>query len=345
MLQQFEPAAVIPAGSLILVTGANGYLGCRFSNTLIQQGYKVRGVVRDLERCEHVKAFFGKRYGNDGRFEMVQVPDLTADGAFDAAVKGCAGFVHFAVDNSFVPDPEVVVKGSIALTMRALEAAANEPGLKRFVLTSSYITACQYRMGEVYQVTQDTWNDDFVTKAWALPPDAPDRSLCTYGAAKVECEKAMWNFVKEKKPNFVANAVLPDFVTGASMPHAKPNVGPMSFALEALWSGGESWKFLGPQWMIDAEDTSLLHLGALLHPEYQGERIFGCAHRKNWTDWITRLRKMYPNHQFPDPPKEEGENMEKIVNQPRAEALLQWAGKAGFRPMEESIKEVFDTMA
>lgn len=37
--------------------------------------------------------------------------------------------------------------------------------------------------------------------------------------------------------------------------------------------------------------------------------------------------------------------MEKIVNQPRAEALLQWAGKAGFRPMEESIKEVFDTMA
>jgi nucleoside-diphosphate-sugar epimerase len=207
--------------------------------------------------------------------------------------------VHFAVDNSFAPDPEVVVKGSVALTMRALEAAAKEPGLKRFVLTSSYITACQYRMGEVYQVTQDTWNDDFVARAWALPPDAPDRSLCTYGAAKVECERAMWSFVKENKPSFVANAVLPDFVTGASMPHAKPNVGPMSFALEALWSGGESWKFLGPQWMIDAEDTSLLHLGALLHPEYHGERIFGCAHRKNWTDWIARLRKMYPNHQFP----------------------------------------------
>jgi len=88
MSQRFEPAAVIPAGSLILVTGANGYLGCRFSNTLIQQGYKVRGVVRDLERCEHVKAFFGKNYGNDGRFEMIQVPDLTSDGAFDAAVKG-----------------------------------------------------------------------------------------------------------------------------------------------------------------------------------------------------------------------------------------------------------------
>lgn len=88
MSQRFEPAAVIPVGSLILVTGTNRYLGCRFSNTLIQQGYRVRVVVRDLERCEHVKSFFGKKYGPDGRFEMVQVPDLTADGAFDVAVKG-----------------------------------------------------------------------------------------------------------------------------------------------------------------------------------------------------------------------------------------------------------------
>lgn len=51
------------------------------------------------------------------------------------------------------------------------------------------------------------------------------------------------------------------------------------------------------------------------------------------------------SNQTPDPPKEEGENVENIVDRPRAEALLQWAGKAGFRPMEESIKEVFDTMA
>jgi hypothetical protein len=36
--------------------------------------------------------------------------------------------------------------------------------------------------------------------------------------------------------------------------------------------------------------------------------------------------------------------MEIIVDRSRAEALLQWAGKSGFRPMEESIKEVFDTM-
>lgn len=207
--------------------------------------------------------------------------------------------MHFAVDNSFSPDPELIVKGSVALIRRALEGAAKEPGMQRFVLTSSYITACQYRMNEVYDITQDSWNEEFVAKAWAPPPYTPDRGIFAYAGAKVECEQAMWAFVKETKPHFVANAVLPDFVVGASMPHAKPNVGPMSFALEALWSGGQAWKFLGPQYMIDAEDTSLLHLGALLHPDYQGERIFGCAHRKNWTDWIARLRIMYPEHDFP----------------------------------------------
>ncbi|KEY63846.1 hypothetical protein S7711_09908 [Stachybotrys chartarum IBT 7711] len=364
MTTSSETTAVIPTGSLILVVGVNAYLGCRFANTLIERGYRVRGVVRDTLRCSHIDVFFREKHGPNVPFEMVQVPDYTAQGAFDQVVQGCAGLILFAADNSFAPDPEIVVKGSVTMTVRALEAAATESCLKRFVLTSSYVTACLYRMGEVYEIGQDTWNTEYPIKAWAPPPYTPERSLYTYGTAKVESEQAMWNFVKDKKPSFVANAVLPDFVTGASMPHAKPSVGPMSFALEALWQGGEAWKFLGPQWMIDAEDASLLHLGALLHPNYQGERIFGCAHLKRWTDWIVRLRAMYPTHKFPgtatlllmtseptdwihpcvDPPESEAENLEIILDQSRAEALLKWFGKDGFRPMEESMKEVFDTM-
>ncbi|WQF76840.1 Putative NAD(P)-binding domain superfamily [Colletotrichum destructivum] len=255
-----KAAAVILPGSTILVTRAN---------------------VRDKERCQHIQDFFDQKYGTEGQFELFEVPNLTKQGAFDDAVKGCAGFVHLAVDNGFSPDPTVVVDGSVALTLRALEAAASKPGLRRFVLTSSYITACQYCMNEVYDVTQASWNNAYVEKAWAPPPYSGNRSLYVYSAAKVQCKQAMWRFVKEQAPSFVANAVLPDFVTGPSMPHNKPNVGPMSFALKALWDGGKAWKFLGPQWMVDAEDASLLHVGALLHPGYQGERIPSCAHRKS----------------------------------------------------------------
>ncbi|TID02187.1 hypothetical protein CH35J_004885 [Colletotrichum higginsianum] len=83
---------------------------------------------------------------------------------------GCAGFVHLAVDNGFSPDPTVVVDGFVVLTLRALEAAASEPGLRRFVLTSSYITVCHYHMNGAYDVTQASWNDEYVV----VYPDGAD---------------------------------------------------------------------------------------------------------------------------------------------------------------------------
>lgn len=46
-----------------------------------------------------------------------------------------------------------------------------------------------------------------------------------------------------------------------------------------------------------------------------------------------------------DPPENEGWDLANIVDQPRAEALLKWLGQPGWRPLEESMKEAFDTIA
>ncbi|KAK5738452.1 hypothetical protein LTR17_005980 [Elasticomyces elasticus] len=53
---------------------------------------------------------------------------------------------------------------------------------------------------------------------------------------------------------------------------------------------------------------------------------------------------MYPKHDFPDPPENEGVDMANVVGRDRAEGLLKWLGKDGWRPMEESMKEVCDTL-
>ncbi len=37
--------------------------------------------------------------------------------------------------------------------------------------------------------------------------------------------------------------------------------------------------------------------------------------------------------------------MANVTGRPRAENLLKWLGTDGFRPMEESMKEVCDTFA
>lgn len=171
---------MILPGLTILVTGANGYLGCRLSNILIKRGYGVRGVVRNKERCQHIQDFLDQKYGTEGQFELFEVLDLTKQGGpltmplrVSRSVlcstlssmltrAGCAGFVHLAVDNGFSPDTTVVVDGSVALTLRALEAAASERGLRCFVLKLSYIAACQYHMNEAYDIKQASWNDDYV---------------------------------------------------------------------------------------------------------------------------------------------------------------------------------------
>ncbi|EMC92261.1 hypothetical protein BAUCODRAFT_27580 [Baudoinia panamericana UAMH 10762] len=335
--------AVLRAGSLILVTGANGFLASRIVDELLASGYRVRGTVRDPVKQSWLQDHFDKTYGSD-QFELVGVRDLKEEGSLNQVVKGCAGLVHVASNVSFSPDPNVVVTETVTLTLNALKAAASESSLSRFVLTSSSIAAAQSRYNEPYDLTPEMWNTKAVEAAWAPPPYEMDRAVAVYGASKTQAEQAMWKFVEEQKPHFVVNAVLPDFICGLPVKLEKQGYGPSCGMLYALWNHDDRFKLLYPQFLVDAGDAALLHIVALLKPDVRNERIFAYAHNRTWTDTIPRLRRMYPNHTFPDPPENEGVDMANVIGQKRAEELLKWMGQPGWRPMEESLKEVCDTM-
>lgn len=206
----------------------------------------------------------------------------------------CAGVVHVATNVSWTPDPNIVVTEAIDFTMFALESAAKTPSVKRFVLTSSSAASTQMLFNEEYDQTPDSWNETAVKMAWAPPPYTDERAALTYCASKVQSEQAMWKFMKEKKPHFVANSVLPDFVCGAPLSPEHQGWTTSGMLFKAMWDGapGEtSWYALQGQWMIDAADTGRLHVAGLIHPDAKNERIFGFAHRKTWTDWISTLKK------------------------------------------------------
>lgn len=57
---------------------------------LLQQGYNVRGTVCNTEKSSWVKDLFDKKYG-PGKFELIEVPEMSTKGAFDDAVKGASG--------------------------------------------------------------------------------------------------------------------------------------------------------------------------------------------------------------------------------------------------------------
>lgn len=78
---------VIAPGSTVLVTGANGFVGAHVTDHLLQQGYKVRGTVRDASKHQWLADRFLQQYGKD-KFELVTVKDMREPGAFDDAVSG-----------------------------------------------------------------------------------------------------------------------------------------------------------------------------------------------------------------------------------------------------------------
>lgn len=77
----------IPKGSTVLVTGANGLIASHVVDQFLENGYKVRGTVRDPVKSAWLTALFDKKYGN-GAFELVQVADMAVENAYDEVVKG-----------------------------------------------------------------------------------------------------------------------------------------------------------------------------------------------------------------------------------------------------------------
>ena len=87
----------LPEGSLVVVTGANGYVASHVVDQLLIAEFNVRGTVREPAKAIWLRDYVENTYG-PGRFEAAIVTDLAVEGAFDQVVKGkagtCSGFHH-----------------------------------------------------------------------------------------------------------------------------------------------------------------------------------------------------------------------------------------------------------
>ncbi|CRG88054.1 Aldehyde reductase 2 [Talaromyces islandicus] len=316
MTQEFA----IPKGSTVVITGANGYIASHIADLLLELGYLVRGTVRSEKPW--LDQLFEKKYGK-GKFQSVVLPDLATEGVYKDIIKGAAAFVHVASDVSFSPDANRVIPPVVKLTTNALTAAAQEASVKRFVLTSSSSAALwptQDEEGVI--IDENSWNDSAVKAAW--DPNTPEgqKAVSVYGASKTEGERAAWNWIKENKPSFVFNAVLPNYNTGPTLhPEIK---GSTMAGIRNLLEGDSTFiKMFPGQHYIDVRDTARLHVAALLDVSIKDERIFAFVHEFNWTDVIFLLRGLRPdNKDIPEPPTNESRDRTVIKPKARAEQIL-----------------------
>ena len=330
----------IPVGSLTVVTGANGFIASHVVDQLLQAGYRVRGTVRSAVRAAWVLNYFNNKYGA-GKFELIEVPEMGEPGAFDEAVKGASGYIQMATPVMQSYDPNVAVPNVVNGVLNGLKAAATEPGLKRFVLTSSSTAAVSPQPNKEFSVDDKTWNDEVVKKAWISPYEGVQKKLDVYTATKTESEKAAWKWVEENKPSFVLNAVLPNANMGKVLD--PPSQGAPSTVgwLKALWEGFEGNKDLAenpPQYYVNVQDTARIHVAALIYPDVENERLFAWAHPYNWNDILAIYRKLYPDHHFIEDLPDLGRDLSKVANA-RAEELVKRFGRSGWTSLEDSVRD------
>ncbi len=134
-------ATAIPAGSWVLVTGASGFLASHITSQFLERGFRVRGAVRDMSKSSWLADGPFKSYAENGVLELVAVPNLGVDGAYDEAVKGVAAILHVAYVTRIVPDPNEVITPTITGIRSIMNAAMREPSVQRVVFTSSALTA------------------------------------------------------------------------------------------------------------------------------------------------------------------------------------------------------------
>lgn len=342
-MASLERLAITP-GTLVVVTGANGFIGSHVVDQLLLAGYNVRGTVRNVQRSSWLDQYFNNKYGR-GRFSLAEVPEMSKEEAFDEAIRGVLGVVHVASPVMQFHDPNVAVPMAVHGALEILKSAVKEPALKRVVMTSSSTAAARPRPNEEFVIDENMWNETAIMAAWAPPPyEGSQRRLDVYSACKAQSEEAAWKFVKEKKPHFVFNTVLPCANMGAILSLGNQGYPSTAGWIKSLWDGfpgdgGEELKYNPPQYYINVQDNALVHVAALIYEDVRNERLFAFAHPYSWNDILAILRKHYPSKEFIDDMPNLGEDKSRVANQ-RAEALLKrFTGLPGWTSLEQTIKD------
>lgn len=242
---------------LVFVSGASGFLASYMVKQLLEEGYRVRGSVRDASKTASY-AHLSELPGANERLEIVSA-ELTTPHAFDAHVKGCAYVLHTASPYVLeVKDPQKdLVDPAVMGTRTMMEACFAVEGLKRVVITSSCAAVTdEPRSDHVF--TEEDWN---TTSTLERNP---------YYFSKVQAEKAGWAFVQQKKPSWDLVAVNPAMVIGPSMTKAVNTSNQVFVDLVK----GQYPAIVSLMWgLVDVRDVADAHVRAMRTPKAKGRYV------------------------------------------------------------------------
>ena len=235
MRQEDDP--VMSRGFMpVLVTGASGFIGAHVVCQLLERGFSVRAMLRDVSLSE--------MFPENENLEIVQ-GDLFDVESLKSAVSGCEDVIHCAAAlyvgakdvKKDVVDPSVIGVQNLCSVM---------DNVKRIVHTSSVaaIRSTRFENGVVF--SNKDWCDDAT------------ETRNVYGFAKAEAERIMRKWAENRNVRLVT--IHPSIVFGPIL-HKRHLEGSMSYLKHFI---------KGPPFVldvhinfVDVRDVAVAHVNAL----------------------------------------------------------------------------------
>nr|ACU28803.1 dihydroflavonol reductase [Rhizophora mangle] len=284
----------------VCVTGASGFIGSWLIMRLLERDYTVRATVRDPDNIKKVKHLLELPKAKTNL--TLWKADLSVEGSFDEAIKGCAGVFHVATPMDFESsDPEnEVIKPTINGVLDIMKACAKAGTVRRIVFTSSAGTVDVEEHKKTFY-DESCWSDlDFV--------QSKKMTGWMYFVSKTLAEKAAWKFAEENNIDFIT--IIPTLVVG---PFIMPSMPPSLITALSLLTGNESHYGIIKQGnYVHLDDLCIAHIFLFELPKAEGRYICS-SHDASIYDIAKLLRENYPEYNVPAKFKDIDENLMRVV--------------------------------
>ncbi|KAF9001805.1 NAD(P)-binding protein [Hymenopellis radicata] len=286
------------AKSLVLVTGASGFVGTHVITLLLKEGYAVRGTARP-GRIDSLKAAPISQHPD---FSLVQVEDI-AESDLTEAMAGVSAVIHVASPLAGQGDAAKMIKAARGGVLNILRSALNA-GISKVVITSSSVTMMGF--DEVYK------NGTIISQAFrdldeedVLNTD-PSDFINIYSGSKILAEKAAWDFV-QANPSIDLATIHPFTIVGPvndQFPDPDPTRLGANIMIHLLLNG-EPGRPL-PEWLAkplvphfcDVRDVAKAHVRALqvdtLSRNVSDKRYLVCGGHFSWKQAVSYLEQTMP---------------------------------------------------
>ena len=265
---------------IVLVTGISGYIGSHVAQKLLEQGYAVRGTVRNKVKGQAIIDQLVAAGADAGKLDLVEA-DLGADAGWKEAVKDCRYIQHIA---SPLPleapnDREALVPEARAGAQRVLERGFSA-GAERIVMTSSIAAMIgQKNRPDHFTFTENDWSDPDWKKQTAYP------------VSKTRAELSAWAYVKAQGFEDRLTTINPALVLG---PDTFGNGGASLEVIRSMLNGDFPRVPRMAIPIIDVRDCAAIHVAAMTTKDAGGRRMIAAGQTIWFKEIGDILRAAYP---------------------------------------------------